>query len=179
MWKFTSTLSIRIRGLDIVVTEKNFNRKSRYWSWLFIIVYETSCLELWSEVTIKMVKGKVFPFYAMVAYRGSGDISPLILKLGTRWRWVVNFTPRSSPHPSVSAKHSNYTNTIQQLLSSHPSSSFTTVLTFDPVNNTIFKKIVSLSETLKNSDYVLSNDKWKSGRGLILSAALHVSAGTD
>jgi len=68
MWKFTSTLSIRIRGLDVVATEKNFNRKSRYWSLPFIIVYETSCLELWSEVTVMKVKGKVFPFHAMVAY---------------------------------------------------------------------------------------------------------------
>jgi hypothetical protein len=42
-----------------------------------------------------------------------------------------------------------------------------------------FKKIVLLSEPLKSSDYVLSNDKWKSGRGLILNAALHVSAGID
>jgi hypothetical protein len=25
---------------------------------------------------------------------GSGDISPRILDLGTRWRWVVSFTPR-------------------------------------------------------------------------------------
>jgi len=30
----------------------------------------------------------------MTAYRGSGGIAPLILKLGARWRWVVNFTPR-------------------------------------------------------------------------------------
>jgi len=28
------------------------------------------------------------------AYRNKGGISPLILNLGTRWRWVVNFTPR-------------------------------------------------------------------------------------
>jgi len=25
---------------------------------------------------------------------GSGGIAPLILDLGTRWRWVVSFTPR-------------------------------------------------------------------------------------
>ena len=30
----------------------------------------------------------------MKAYRGSTGIAPLILNLGTRCRWVVNFTPR-------------------------------------------------------------------------------------
>jgi hypothetical protein len=31
---------------------------------------------------------------AMKVYRGRRRIAPLILKLGTRWWWVVNFTPR-------------------------------------------------------------------------------------
>jgi len=26
---------------------------------------------------------------------GSGDTAPRILNLGTKWRWVVSFTPRS------------------------------------------------------------------------------------
>jgi hypothetical protein len=30
----------------------------------------------------------------MEACRGSGDIAPRILNLGTRWRWVVSFTLR-------------------------------------------------------------------------------------
>jgi hypothetical protein len=30
----------------------------------------------------------------MKAYGGSGSIAPPILKLGTSWMWVVNFTPR-------------------------------------------------------------------------------------
>jgi hypothetical protein len=29
-----------------------------------------------------------------MAYWGSGGIVPLILRLGTRWRWIVSFTPR-------------------------------------------------------------------------------------
>jgi hypothetical protein len=28
---------------------------------------------------------------------GSGGIAPFILGLGTRWRWVVSFTPRKEP----------------------------------------------------------------------------------
>jgi len=32
--------------------------------------------------------------HAMRAYLGSGGATPLILKLYTRWRWVVSFTPR-------------------------------------------------------------------------------------
>jgi hypothetical protein len=35
----------------------------------------------------------------MKAYWGSGSIAPRILDLGTRWRWMVNFTPRPlCPH---------------------------------------------------------------------------------
>jgi len=41
---------------------------------------------------------KVFPVlnkhYAMKTYWGSGGIALRILGLGTRWRWVVSFTPR-------------------------------------------------------------------------------------
>jgi hypothetical protein len=33
--------------------------------------------------------------YAMKTYCGSGGIAPRILNLDTRWRWVVNFTPRA------------------------------------------------------------------------------------
>jgi hypothetical protein len=34
----------------------------------------------------------------MKAYWGSGVIAPRILDLGTRWRWVVSFTPRPLYH---------------------------------------------------------------------------------
>jgi hypothetical protein len=30
----------------------------------------------------------------MKTYWKSGDIAPYVLKLGTRWRWVVSVTPR-------------------------------------------------------------------------------------
>jgi hypothetical protein len=37
---------------------------------------------------------------------GSGGIAPRILDLGTRWRWVVNFTPRSLyPRERIPANH--------------------------------------------------------------------------
>jgi hypothetical protein len=32
--------------------------------------------------------------HAIEAYWGNGGIAPLILYLGTRWRWVVSFMPR-------------------------------------------------------------------------------------
>ena len=38
-----------------------------------------------------VIKGKVFPLHSMEGYRGSRGIVPLILNLGRRWRWVVNF----------------------------------------------------------------------------------------
>jgi hypothetical protein len=44
--------------------------------------------------------------HAMKAYWRSGDIAPRIIDLGTRWRWVVSFTPwplypqgKSPPYP--------------------------------------------------------------------------------
>jgi hypothetical protein len=49
-----------------------------------------------------MHKGKFFPVQAIKAYMGRRDTAPLILNIGTRWRWVVNFmlwpcTPRKEP----------------------------------------------------------------------------------
>lgn len=40
------------------------------------------------------VKGEVVPVHVMNAYRVSRGTAPLVLKLGTRCRWVVSFTPR-------------------------------------------------------------------------------------
>jgi hypothetical protein len=44
-------------------------------------------------------KGKVVPVFNQAPRHegvlGSGGIAPCILDLGTRWRWVVSFTPRS------------------------------------------------------------------------------------
>ena len=42
-------------------------------------------------------EGKAFPVHAMKAFMRSRGIAPLILNLGTRWRWAVSFTP--SPQP--------------------------------------------------------------------------------
>ena len=38
-------------------------------------------------------KGKIFRPHAMKAYRANRGTAPLILNFGTRWRWLVNFTP--------------------------------------------------------------------------------------
>jgi hypothetical protein len=38
------------------------------------------------------VKSEAVRFHAMKAYRKRRDRSPLIRILGTRWRWLVNFT---------------------------------------------------------------------------------------
>ena len=40
-----------------------------------------------------LVQGKVVPVHATKAYGGSRGKTPPILSLGTRWRWMVNFTP--------------------------------------------------------------------------------------
>jgi len=44
-------------------------------------------------MVISKVKVKVFPVHSMEACRGSRDIAPLFLNLGTTWRWVFDFTP--------------------------------------------------------------------------------------
>jgi len=40
------------------------------------------------RLVIMSLKGKVVPLHAIKAWRGSRCADPLILKLGTRWRWV-------------------------------------------------------------------------------------------
>jgi len=45
---------------------------------------------------------------AMKTYCGSGGIAPPILNLGTRWRWMVRFTPRPLLHPPPRDKSSRY-----------------------------------------------------------------------
>jgi hypothetical protein len=47
------------------------------------------------SLTLLQIKGKVkLVHHAMKMYCGSGSITPHILDLGTRWRWVVSFTLR-------------------------------------------------------------------------------------
>jgi hypothetical protein len=45
----------------------------------------------WKKVKLSLCLTK---HHAMKTYWGSGGIAPRITDLGTRWRWVVNFTPR-------------------------------------------------------------------------------------
>jgi hypothetical protein len=55
--------------------------------------------KLWSPPPIRCkVKVKLSlcltKHHAMKTHWGSGGVAPRILDLGTRWRWVVSFTPR-------------------------------------------------------------------------------------
>jgi len=40
---------------------------------------------------LNVVQGKLVPVHEDVCE--NGGIAPLILNLGTRWKWVVSFTP--------------------------------------------------------------------------------------
>jgi hypothetical protein len=42
---------------------------------------------------------KVVPVHVVKAYGGNRGMPPLILNIGTKWRWVVGFTPRPLEHP--------------------------------------------------------------------------------
>ena len=43
----------------------------------------------------RKVKGKLPPLHSVKAYRRSRVIAPLVLKLGNKWKFVVNCTPWS------------------------------------------------------------------------------------
>ena len=52
-------------------------------------------------------KGKVVPVQAMKTYRVSGGMDPLILKLGPRWRSVLNIMPSCfTPQKRISGSYS-------------------------------------------------------------------------
>jgi hypothetical protein len=63
----------------------------------FVIFYGTQNVTIMFRRTpwIYSVKGKVVPVHAMEAYTESRDIAPLILTLGSIWRWVASLTTRS------------------------------------------------------------------------------------
>jgi hypothetical protein len=46
-----------------------------------------------TKKNLKGATGKVAPVHAMQVYGGIRGTAPLALNLGTRWRWVVDFTP--------------------------------------------------------------------------------------
>jgi hypothetical protein len=46
----------------------------------------------------KTARGKVVPLHAIKAHKGNGGTDPLILNLGTIWRWMLSFTLRPLYH---------------------------------------------------------------------------------
>jgi hypothetical protein len=65
-------------------------------------------LELWQ-------KGKVFPVHAMKAYRRNAGRAPLILNLGTRWRWLLYPWERALPHPLKRKLHGSQKQVAPQI----------------------------------------------------------------
>jgi hypothetical protein len=75
---------------------------------------------LWVNVVMIHKRIKVFPVHSMKAYKGSGDMAPLILNLGTKWRWIVNFTllplyPRKEPQYVLNTRPSGPQNRLEVL----------------------------------------------------------------
>jgi len=57
----------------------------------------------YTPVTLSEIwKGEAVHVHAVKAYRAGGGKTPLILNLGTGWRWVVNFMPRPLYTPAKS-----------------------------------------------------------------------------
>jgi len=63
-------------------------------SWRVQGNFDEEFLDVMTWWTTVEKESKVLLVPAMTAYLGSGGITPPILKHGTRWRVVVNFTPR-------------------------------------------------------------------------------------
>jgi hypothetical protein len=68
--------------------------------WLF---FPAHFVFLLNRATV--MKDEVVPVHAMQAYGGRSGVAPLILNLGTRWKWVANLTlqPPSSPGDNLVA----------------------------------------------------------------------------
>jgi hypothetical protein len=64
----------------------------RFWNGNSIMGWYTQCAapNTYSKVKLSLCLTK---HHAMKTYWGSGGIAPRILDFGTRWRWVVSFTP--------------------------------------------------------------------------------------
>ena len=73
--------SVKSKGISMLL----YNCHCMFNMWYIPAVYSAYC---------RSVKCKVVPGHALKGCGGSRDIIPLILDLGTRWRWVVKFTPR-------------------------------------------------------------------------------------
>ena len=84
-WQYTNIIKTQgLNGIDVV----NINRQS-----LLAVYFNIVCVLQQKDVYNKG-KGKAFLVHAMESYRDSRDKAPLILNVGTRWRWALNITPR-------------------------------------------------------------------------------------
>jgi hypothetical protein len=80
---------------------KPLTRQTRWKAWnvtawksKYFIYWNVCSIPIKVKVKVKLPLCFLTEHHAMKAYWGSGGIAPRILNLGTRWRWVVSFTPR-------------------------------------------------------------------------------------
>jgi len=68
--------------------------------WLLTMLYQIHRLSsVWSMIKVKLSLCFLLAEHqAMKAYRGNGGIAPRLLDLGTKWRWLISFTPRPLYH---------------------------------------------------------------------------------
>jgi hypothetical protein len=58
------------------------------------LVHLKSMTDIYEEGKRQSCPCALTKHHAMKAYWGSGGIAPGIIDLGTRWMWVVSFTPQ-------------------------------------------------------------------------------------
>jgi len=72
----------------------------------FVFLMEASLVfcDVWAEYLYIKCGGKAVPVHSMKAYSGSRSIAPVIINLGTSWKWLVSLMPQlldchgKSPH---------------------------------------------------------------------------------
>lgn len=89
----------RIQNLGPTCCMRQFSVLMKYYSFLHSV--NTKYYNDNKQVRTHVTSGcdKDISVHWMTAYRKSEIMAPLILKLGTTWRWVVSFTPRPLDTP--------------------------------------------------------------------------------
>ena len=59
-----------------------------------LYILEDIRLQASRNMLLQKKKDEIFRFHALKAYKVVGGITPLVLNLGIRWRWMVKFTSR-------------------------------------------------------------------------------------
>jgi hypothetical protein len=80
-------------------TNANTHAYTHTHTYIHTHTYETQALcqgihSVFQDITLMIIRRSVFPFHATKTYTAIRSTSSLIPNFDTRWRWLINFTPR-------------------------------------------------------------------------------------